>query len=300
MNKPLLSVLVPLSLLLTAAAVGAEAPGRLNMAYSARLFGGAHQADIKATSMALVAHIRGDNPAFSEGDVLFYDSFEEWKTAAEQQAFEFCVLSSLEYLQLEPHGLLEPLFLPEDRSGIGEELLVLTHQQSGLESIEQLTGRNLLLPQSSYSPIALRWLDSLGIRPKTLVKSEKSGKVILSTFFSRNSACLVTRGAFDAMTELNPQIGRQMKVLAVSPKYIAALVCVRRHCAPQNRALVLETLPGLGRTHASGQLMVAYGIERFAPFSPAYLKPLRRLLTTPPLRPAATQPSVSRSTGDDT
>jgi phosphonate transport system substrate-binding protein len=250
----------------------------LNIAYSARIFEDANMADVRATTKVLIDTIGARNPHFRGGEVQIFQTLPEWRTAAEAGVLTLCILSITDYLELEPDGFLEPLFLYEDGSGIGEELLVLVHKKSGVESIDQISGLNLRIPQNRFAPIARMWLDSLNVKPARIEEKGKGGKAILSTFFLHQTACVVTRGTYEAMKELNPQIGRDMMILARSPNYISDIICMSRPCNPNARAFILETLPILQDDDATDQIMVAYGIDRFAPFVSSYLESMRDLV----------------------
>jgi phosphonate transport system substrate-binding protein len=56
-----------------------------------------------------------------------------------------------------------------------------------------------------------------------ITEATKAAKTVLPVFFNQADACLITRRAFDTMVELNPQVGRQLRVIATSPDYIASL-----------------------------------------------------------------------------
>ncbi len=273
-----------LLLLLAAFALPAAAAAEeqaLNLAYSTSLFVDVHYSDVRATTKVLIDKIVERSPDFCGGEVQLYNGPDHWRTAAESNALTLCIMTTIDYLALEQDGCLEPLFVYEDSGGIGEELLLLTHRESTIQSAEQLSSQTVIIPKSRFSTIARKWLKSLDIEPGKTEEQQKAGKAILSAFFNHRIACVVTRGAFDAMKELNPQIGQQMKILAHSPVYIADIICLSRRSAPEVRRFILETFPDLEYSEDTNQILVAYGIERFAPFYPQQLDALRILLDQP-------------------
>ncbi len=271
------TLLALISLMLPALCPGAD-DLYINMAYSSRLFEDVNLSDVKATTKVLIDKIGARSPHFRGGEVQIYHSLAEWRAAAQERVLTLCIISATDFIALEQDGFLEPVFLYEDGSGIGEELLVLVHQQSGIQSIDQVSGREMLIPQNRFAPLARIWLESLNVQPASTHTKGKGGKAILSAFFNRQSACVATRGTYEAMKELNPQIGHQMKILASSPRYIPDVICMSRYCNPDARAFIIETLPTLDSNDTTHQIMVAYGIDRFAPYAPGYLDPMRALL----------------------
>ena len=84
--------------------------------------------------------------------------------------------------------------------------------------------------QNSRMSLALAWLDIAlfndGCRPVAefcrVEQNKKLTKVVLPVFFRQNDACVVTRRGFKTMSELNPQVGQQLRVLASSPNWCQA------------------------------------------------------------------------------
>ncbi len=57
----------------------------------------------------------------------------------------------------------------------------------------------------------------------------KVSEVLLPVFFGKEDACLVTQKVFDIMAELNPQISRQLKIVAASKGYIPGFLAFRKN-----------------------------------------------------------------------
>ena len=82
--------------------------------------------------------------------------------------------------------------------------------------------------------IGRMWLDTL-LRERQLPVGDtyfteetyaaKPARIILPIFFRKADACLVLESAYQAMVELNPQIGQQLTVLAKSPGFIRTIHC---------------------------------------------------------------------------
>jgi phosphonate transport system substrate-binding protein len=84
--------------------------------------------------------------------------------------------------------------------------------------------------------LAQVWLDNLlvGQRlPPTaqfvrqINPASKLVQVVLPVFFGQCDACLATRSGFEIMCELNPQLNKQLKIIAQSPGIVPAIFCFR-------------------------------------------------------------------------
>ena len=98
-------------------------------------------------------------------------------------------------------------------------------------------------------------------------------------FFQQTDVCLVTRAGFKIMTELNPQLGRQLRMIATSIPLIPAGFYFRNGCASDLQNQMGAQLCRLHTTLAGGQFLTIFQTERIveAPFT--CLTPSLALLT---------------------
>ena len=165
---------------------------------------------------------------------------------------------------------MAPLFVAYVNGKVEEEVVLLAHRDSGIESVEDLKGatdhyRN---PRAS---LAVCWLDSVllekGLRSTAeflglVYQNTKLSSVVLPVFFRRSDSCLVTRSGFDTMSELNPQIGKALKVLATSPKVVPILLCFRADYAPAFKDKILAGLRDLHLSPAGQQVLTIFQSEK--------------------------------------
>ena len=118
---------------------------------------------------------------------------------------------------------------------------------------------------------ATRWLNSVllekGLQPTAefmglVSQKSKLSSVVLPVFFRQSDACMVTRTGFDTMNELNPQIGKTLKVLATSPKVVPILLCFRADYAPAFKDKILRGLRDLHLSPAGQQVLTVFRCEK--------------------------------------
>ena len=144
-----------------------------------------------------------------------------------------------------------------------------------------MRGRRLILWDNQRSCLAAYWLDGLlakdGQGPAATffgsqMKETKPAKAILPVFFGQADACLVTRSSFADMTELNPQVGQQLRVLAASPEMIPAFLCFRRGYASRFRPQVETAIRTLHSNAAGKQVLMVFGCDQITRHPGSYLQ----------------------------
>ena len=149
----------------------------------------------------------------------------------------------------------------------GEEYIVLVNEESGIHTLKELRGRTLLIHDHVVMALARDWLEvrlaSEHEGPASrffagIDNQPKLSKVVLPVFFRQADACLVSQRAFATMCELNPQLGRKLKALAVSEKLVPVVVAFRKTCPPEAKARFIATMQGLSGTAYGRQILTFF------------------------------------------
>jgi phosphonate transport system substrate-binding protein len=86
----------------------------------------------------------------------------------------------------------------------------------------------------------------------------KLTRAILPVYFGQIDACLVTRQGFETASELNPQVGRQLKVLASSEALVPVVFCFRGDYKSPYRDRLLAEIGKVKTTAAGQQFMTLF------------------------------------------
>ena len=163
------------------------------------------------------------------------------------------------------------LVVDESEVPDGEEYVVLVHRSSGIQSLADLRGRSLLSYRNTRMCMARVWLDTLlaaahlGPAETSLGRLESSPKlsrVVLPVFFRQSDACLVTRRGYDTMCDLNPQLDKQLRILAMSPKMMATFMAFHKDSPPETRQRFLAAVTELHKTVGGSQPLMLIGGTR--------------------------------------
>jgi ABC-type phosphate/phosphonate transport system substrate-binding protein len=163
----------------------------------------------------------------------------------------------------------------------GLDYILAVHNDSAFKKIEDLQRRELIVHHHRDTVLLSPWLSLLlassGQAPpeqffaKVLPKDNLI-EVVLPVFFQRADAAGLTRRAFLVAAEMNPQLGRDLRVLAVSPKVIPMAFCFRRGCNPEDVKEFKDAIVRMRSVPAGQQLLEMYQVKGYTARQGSYMK----------------------------
>jgi len=216
--------------------------------------------------------------------------FEDTKSceaAINRGGLSLVILNAQEYLSMDVPGL-KPAFVHLEQGVVLKDYLLLTRRDSGYESLADLRGRDIVLLSGGEGRLTTTWLEVLlredGLGPsgaffQRILSESNPALTVLPVFFGTKSACIVDRMSFKTMVELNPQVGRQLRPIAISDPYIDSITCIplQIETTPQARLDLIRTLNDLHQTVAGRQILTLFKVDQLVPFQDQYLDAARRL-----------------------
>ena len=160
----------------------------------------------------------------------------------------------------------------EDYSADGLEYVVLVQNTSPFHHLEELKNRRMIIHRHRDTVLLPLWLEVQMNTGKqgaceeffeSLSYRDKVNEAILPLFFGKTDAIGITRRAFQTAAELNPQLGRQLRVLLVSPKLVLDALMVRKGCDPLLKQQLIQAITGLSSIPAGKQLLSLYESKGF-------------------------------------
>lgn len=149
----------------------------------------------------------------------------------------------------------------------GDEYLLLVHDEGGIRSLADLRHKLVNVYDNREMSLANFWLENLlaaanlGTPPEFFGRvaiHNKLSPVVLPVYFRQADACLVTRRGFATMSELNPQLGRKLRILCSSPKLITSFMAFHKDCPPAKRQQLQSALASLHKTAAGQQALTLF------------------------------------------
>ncbi|MEO8592049.1 MAG: PhnD/SsuA/transferrin family substrate-binding protein [Candidatus Solibacter sp.] len=154
-----------------------------------------------------------------------------------------------------------------------EQYLILAKQSTGIRRLADLKGRRLCTLKSPKTCLAPLWLFTILEEARLgsaeqffgpVVEDTKFSRVVLPIFFGQADACLTTKRGFATMSELNPQVARDLKVVASSPAMTVSFYIFRKNYRNVNRERLIKALSSLSATPAGRQLATLFQVDDLA------------------------------------
>lgn len=199
---------------------------------------------------------------------------------------DLVVLTSLEYLEFSEKAPLEPLFVSAKGNDIYDRIILVVRKDSGIRSVKGLRGKTVVQLQSFFGNGRNLWLDTVLMRKgernpdRFFSKTRgvlKPSAAILPVFFRKEDACVVTVRCLQVMSELNPQLKRELLVLEESPPRPMSVIAVRKGLAVKHREMLRDILQTLDQSVQGRQLLTLFRMDRLVPYRPEYMTRLKEL-----------------------
>ena len=207
---------------------------RLNILLSQRLFVVANRNDVAAAMKkwgdvaSCAIHIKVD----SKVDVA--QSQSEIRRRLLDKSVDVLVLDSVEFLKLSAAGLVEGVAVVS-RSGQPTSFSYVLLTGDRIDTLAQLRSRSATFFPHTLSAFSVAFMDMLlarnhlGRAESFLGPSNVTNKptdCILPLFFGRTDACVVDSYNWELAKEMNPQLGKKLKVFAQSAPLVDEVTAI--------------------------------------------------------------------------
>lgn len=241
--------------------------------------------DAMAASAVFVRQIGRASGICDDSVATLYPDTESMVRSVNGGAVELVGLSAMEYLGVESRFKADPFFLYVSAGEVTSEYVLLAGD--GVKSVADLAGRRVaVFNPSNQRDLADTWLDVLladagvpgGSRALQSIKViKKRSQASMALFFGQVDAAVEPRAAFETASEMNPQVGRKLRVLAKSAPLLSRVMCIRRSMEPDLRRRYLQTVISMHDTPQYRQSFVMMQVSRLVAFEPRYLDATRQL-----------------------
>jgi phosphonate transport system substrate-binding protein len=264
-------------------------PALVYFAFSKSLFAEVNENDAKAAVKAYTQIIADQNGVSTGGGPLVLDGTNAMAQALRLKQVDLLSVTAEEFLALEAHGLEGPLLMTTIKQSFTEEYLLLARQDSPIQKVADLKGLSLIVSSDVRASLARTWLEVLcqeqGLGPADQVFAKvtpgsKPTQVVLPVFFGKTDACLATRNGWDVMGELNPQVKKQLRVVASSPPVVPAMTCFRRGLSEEVKGRIITAAMNSQTKVAFKQLMALFKTDSLDHQPLSALESTRKLVAT--------------------
>lgn len=263
--------------------------GLFRFAFTSSMFTEVNEKDANAAIKVWMLTVTRQRSIPVNPDPDIYSSVEELAQALRKGVVDGVGLTTEEYWRLSKHARFDRLLVATNAGRIAEEYLLLARRDSGIEKVADLRGRSLIVLRNPRMSLAEAWLDMLllqaGLAPAAefcghVTFVNKPARVALPVFFHQADICLITRTSFEIMSELNPQVGRQLRVLAESPAFVPSAFGFRTDGMNSYREQMMAEIRELPNFPAGRQILTLLQADRIEEQPVSCLDSALELLTT--------------------
>ncbi|MDP1579013.1 MAG: PhnD/SsuA/transferrin family substrate-binding protein [Candidatus Didemnitutus sp.] len=243
----------------------------LRVGFSARLFVDVNENDARA-ALKVWSRAMGDERGIPvDPNVSIYKSIDEIRAALLTEQVDCVSMTTVELWQIHQTVPVWPtIVLGTSDEGVSSEFVLLVHNDSPVRQFSDLQGESLLIHGNGNDEFAKRWLETELLDAKLgrledfwskTTTAPKLSRAILPVFFKQEKACLVTRAAFRTMAELNPQVGRQLRVIATSPSVVTVTFSFRANPDSPHRERLIAQVGRITETTMGRQTLALFQTE---------------------------------------
>lgn len=220
-------------------------------------------------------------------NVMIYEDLALLKSAIEKDKLDFLILSILDYLELKDQIAFDPILMGAFKGVVGEENVLLVHQDLEGEGLESLKNRRLMVYPGHRGEISKTWLSTLLLQQGDCASEQYFSEIrlaknptqaVLQVFFHQADACVVHYYAYETMAELNPQLKTQLKVLKKSPIFAYGVNLLTRKFEPALKETVTQVALEIGTLIRGQQILRLFGMDQIVRFEPAHIASVEMLI----------------------
>jgi phosphonate transport system substrate-binding protein len=224
---------------------------------------------------------------FNSADARIFADAASALTAINSREADIIAMATSEYLDIEKNLQAVPSLTWVISGQVESQFLMLVRNDSGIQTIADLRNKRIAFPKGGRSTLIPLWLDvllyenNLGEKEsffREIKQVQKTSQAILPIFFKQMDVGLIAASTYETAVALNPQIGRQLKVLATSPKLVTQVTCLPSTWSLEKRRAYIQAAQKLHETPGGLQGFQLFKLDRLVPWEPTYANNVRELM----------------------
>lgn len=258
----------------------------LRVGYSNSVFGSANMEDARIALKVWLESRLAEKGVQYQSVHRFYENTDTMAEAFRNNEIDMVTIHCYEFIQLRKQAPIEAEIVGYQVGEKGGQYVLLTSVESGVEELSDLAGKTLIMDDGLSMEVPLAWLDvqcfHAGLpRAKDLFANiqrvSKPQKAVLPVFFNKYDAAIARYLAYETMCEMNPQLGKKLKILGHSEAYNAGVVCFHKDYPEDKKKLVVDTLLGLRNDIKGQQLLLLFQVDDITTFQESDVTTLEKL-----------------------
>lgn len=248
---------------------------------------GASAADARAAALVWAEGISGVVGLFREAEAAVFTTVDEGARALAANKTDMLVLSALEYLGAEKSLQCQPGFVYEVMGEAMQQFVLIGRKNAVLPANPGEKSIALFSTNRQSGTLSQVWADTFfretglraGLKGFAQVRPiDRRGRATMAVFFGQADYGVDVLSAFEGTIELNPQVGKDLAILARSAPMLPGLVCLSDHMAPALRQRYIDRAVHLHEQTRYRQALTIMRVTRLLAWQPRLLDSARDLL----------------------
>ncbi len=256
----------------------------VNIGFSTRAFVNVPREDIRVAVRILSQKVARNTVGSANSQI--YDSISDIERDLNAKKLDAVALTPEDFLELSSHTPLDPVMVTATSMGHEVELLLLARKDSHIRTFRELKNRTISIPAKvvQYGNMYFTWAEILLMREgfqsiegyfSSVSEARTPSRALMQVFFRKADACVVTGQVLELATELNPQIGRELTIIARVGKLAGGIIVFRSDLPEDRKQKLRQALQTLHEDQEGRQLFLLFQLNRLIPYRPEYLRETR-------------------------
>ena len=251
------------------------------LGFTENTFDNINSRDLKAATELLTQEIIANSGKKWKSETLIYKGQDQIISDLTRGNITALAMSTYEYLLLKDQFDLIPVVVPEYGGYFKDNVVILASANSNINSISDLRNKQVMIQEHKKGLLADIWLTTIlnenKYDPKELFFGElyqesESTKSIMNLFFGKVDACITTKQIFKTMADLNPQIGKSLRIVEESEPLVFAVIClIPNNLTRDDKDLIVYTMETLHEQNAGSQILKIFRINKLIKYNEAFM-----------------------------
>ncbi len=262
-------------------------PAKLRVGLSSRVFPDVDQRDAKVAMELWTRELARGIGVKTIPVTTIYKTTAALLEAVKRGDLTIVTLPAIEYLQISDKAPMTPFIVPSNSAGTARKYALIVRRDSGIRAVSGLRDKSLVIPSFTKNEASHIWLHVLLMRE---IKQDRSlffrqvrelssaSQAIMKVFFKQADAAIVNCEALETSKILNPQIGKELVVIAESKPLHGDITCIPTMVNEKLKRSIMKSALHLHETTRGKQIFTLFQIEQLIPYQPSYLAGLISLL----------------------
>jgi ABC-type phosphate/phosphonate transport system substrate-binding protein len=228
--------------------------------------------DLSSEDLTITFKVFGEEIGREAGiktTVTVFDDIGLMRNAFEQGKVNFVIASTLNLTKDFDNDMLADGFRLTRFIEFPDSLAVLTRKNEGLDSFKSILGKRLVLVE--YDPITHLYMDFLALSTfnkgykasfNDISHEKKAHQAILKLFFGQADVICVYLNAYNAATELNPQLLSKLQIISQRNNIPQAAGLFHKNVPPAFREQVIAEALNLDKHVRGEQLLQIFKADK--------------------------------------